>query len=454
MLPDVVLLGIFDFYMDENHIEGWHTLVHVCREWRSIVFGSPRRLDLRLLCTASTSVGEMLGVWPPLPIVVRAKRGSVDNIISALVYNDRICQLQLSNIQTSEWEKLLAAMQRPFPGLTNLQLQYGDEAMVVDPDSFLGGSAPSLRTLILDSIPFPRLPKLLLSATQLVDLDLRRIPHSGYFSPGAILTALSTLTRLKKLNIGFESPSRPVRKSLLPPPLTRTLLPILTEFHFKGVDKYLEDLVARIDAPLLDCLHIIFFYQPTFDTPQLTQLINRTPKFKAQDRARVIFADWDVWVTLPRRFDGRLSLGVSGRQLDLQLSSLTQVCRSSFPQALILAVEHLYIPGGLMLRMLRQDTFERSQWLEFFHPFTAVKSLYISVEFTTCIAPVLQELVGERVFEVLPALETLFLEGTYPSGPVPDAIGQFVAARQLAGHPIAVFRWEGMKDVWEDELGI
>lgn len=56
MLPEIALLDIFDFYGHE--IDAWHTLVHVCRKWRIIVFGSPRRLDLRLLCTASTPVSE------------------------------------------------------------------------------------------------------------------------------------------------------------------------------------------------------------------------------------------------------------------------------------------------------------------------------------------------------------------------------------------------------------
>jgi hypothetical protein len=71
------------------------------------------------------------------------------------------------------------------------------------------------------------------------------------------------------------------------------------------------------------------------------------------------------------------------------------------------------------------------------------ESLHISQEFTPRFAPVLQELVGERMTEVLPALKTLFLEETSQTGHVEAAIGQFVAARQLAGHPIvAVSRWE------------
>ena len=50
MLPDDVLLEIFDFFVEEEgrgpkvDFEEWHTLVHVCRRWRSVVFKSPHRL--------------------------------------------------------------------------------------------------------------------------------------------------------------------------------------------------------------------------------------------------------------------------------------------------------------------------------------------------------------------------------------------------------------------------
>jgi hypothetical protein len=56
-LPDDVLLEIFDFYFPvlgyqyfhtKRIVESWQSLVHVCRRWRCLVFGSPRRLNLRL----------------------------------------------------------------------------------------------------------------------------------------------------------------------------------------------------------------------------------------------------------------------------------------------------------------------------------------------------------------------------------------------------------------------
>ena len=71
-----------------------------------------------------------------------------------------------------------------------------------------------------------------------------------------------------------------------------------------------------------------------------------------------------------------------------------------------------------------------------------MKSLYISCEFVLRIGPALEDLVVDGATEVLPALQTLFLEEADLSGPVWKAIGKFVAARLLDGHPIAVSGWE------------
>ena len=89
-------------------------------------------------------------------------------------------------------EKMLAAMQKPFPVLTSLWLESREETVPIIPDSFLGGTAPLpfLRVFRLNRIPFPfpGLRKLLLSATNLVRLELYRVPHSGYISPEVMFT--------------------------------------------------------------------------------------------------------------------------------------------------------------------------------------------------------------------------------------------------------------------------
>jgi hypothetical protein len=75
-------------------------------------------------------------------------------------------------------------------------------------------------------------------------------------------------------------------------------------------------------------------------------------------------------------------------------------------------------------------------WWQLFLPFTAVKDLYISKQFAPGIAAALQELVGGTITEVLPGLQNIFVESLEPSGPFQENIGQFVAVRQLSGHPL------------------
>jgi len=87
-----------------------------------------------------------------------------------------------------------------------------------------------------------------------------------------------------------------------------------------------------------------------------------------------------------------------------------------------------------------------------FTPFTSVRDLFVSEQVAPCVAPALRELTDERVTEVLPALQNLFLVG-FQASPlaVQEATGQFVAARQLSGHPVAIHHEEG--EVGGDELG-
>jgi hypothetical protein len=300
VLPDDVLLVIFGFCVAGvgnqdriRAIEGWQSLVHVCRGWRSLVFGSPQRLNLRLVCTPRTLARKSLDVWPALRLLIQGtiiSTSSVDSIVVALGHSDRVFRIDLLVTGGPQWDKVSTTMQVPFPALTDLILQSKDEMVAVIPDTFLGGSAPRLRYLELECIPFPGIPKLLLSATHLVYLYLHHIPRSGYISPEEVVTCLSVLTSLDTLSLQFQSSrSRPNRESRRPPPVTRSILPDLTTFRFNGVSEYLEDLVARIDAPRLHNLFIALPHQINFDTPHLVQFIHRTPRFEEPNEAIVRF---------------------------------------------------------------------------------------------------------------------------------------------------------------------
>jgi hypothetical protein len=448
-LPDDILLEIFYLCPDEDEDEDgneyedwWHTLVHVCRRWRNVVFASPRRLDLRLRCSGTRSVREMLDIWPELPIVIEELQG-VDNVIAALELNDRVSRICLLYVSSSELERIVEAMQDPFPALTDLWLHPTDGMAPVISDSFLGGSAPRLRSLWLQRIPFPALPKLLSSAVDLVYLLLEDLPHSGYISPSAMVTCLSTLTRLESLFLGFRSPrSRPDRTSRLSPPLTRTILPALSHLQFKGVTEYLEDLVTQIDAPLLKDISITFFNQLIYNISQLPKFLCRTETFTVLDQATVSFHERFVNVKLSRKTGANspsLKLSISCRKLDWQLSSLEQVCNSALPTLSTLErlSLHAYIYDGPAL-VPGQDDIENTQWLDVLRPYINVKDLQLSKKVAPCVAPALQEITGERVKEVLPALQNLSLHDFKASRPVEEAIMQFVAARQFSGHPVAI----------------
>jgi hypothetical protein len=448
-LPDDVLLDVFDFYLNRHWVwrGAWQDLVHVCRRWRAVVFQSPRRLNLEICCTGRTPVREMLDIWPALPLDISGihyPTYGIQGIIAALEHRDRIRSIYLEH---SPWKTVLPVMQEPFPALTSLDLASPGRVApdICIPDSFLGGSAPRLRHFYLEGLPFPTLPKLLLSATDLVTLKLRAVPHSGYFSPQAMATVLSALASLKSFELRFQSiQSRPDRKSRHPPSSTHAVLSALTKFCFEGVSEYLEDLVALIDvAPLIDRLEIYFFNEPSFHTPHLLHFISRVPKFQALNEAHIFHDNININVPSPTLIlpgDTVITIGpiktpMASEDLDWEPLSLAQLCISSLP--LSLTLEHLY----LTYPPLHWRDIGDTELLELLRPFTAVKNLYLSKNYAPCIAPALQELVGEGVAEVLPALQKLFL-AEKPSGHVQQAIEQFIHARQLsAGHPIAICQW-------------
>ena len=458
-LPDEVLLATFDFYVakysdmvlmhlsTKRDVDSWQLLVHVCRRWRGLVFTSPRRLNLRLWCTPDSSARMSLNVWPALPLLIQAG-GSVDDVIAELEHSDRIRQINiyLYRYTTREIGTLWTAMQVPFPELTALYLSHDDSSYVpVLPDSFLRGSAPRLRYLALFSIPFLGIPKLLLSATHLVQLRLCNIPHSGYISPEAMVSCLSALTNLQHLQLEFESPQSCPDLETQPPFLpTRFVLPTLTEFLFKGANEYLEEFLARIDAPQVFRLLITFFNDILFDTPELTQFISRTPTLGLYHEAGLFFYGRQALVGLEPRLKPSNHRTVHICTLcqvsDWQLSFLAQMC--TLPLRLLLTMENLYIDGGLYPQLDWKDDIEDSEWLDLLHPFTAVKNLYLSRQFAPRVAPALQELTGERTTEVLPALQNIFLQGFQPSEPVQGGIARFISARQLTNQPVVISVWD------------
>jgi len=270
MLPGDVLFEIFDFYAINSESScypwRWHTLVHVCRRWRQVIFASPLRFELKFVCTPRTHVRELLEFLPPsIPIIIRnyfdtpPAPGSTPSIedgsqvIAALEQRDNVCFIELEDLPSSLLEKLATTMQETYPTMKYVLLWAGDESAPVLPKEFLGGSAPCLDRIWLRGIPFPDAPLLLSSTIDLVDLRLEKIPDSGYFSPEALITALSTCTQLETIVIDFignRHPDGPELTSQEIASLVHIFLPALHGFAFAGHGIYFYQFLSRIQSPL------------------------------------------------------------------------------------------------------------------------------------------------------------------------------------------------------------
>ncbi|KAH9037543.1 hypothetical protein EDB84DRAFT_1560637 [Lactarius hengduanensis] len=402
VLPDNVLLEIFDFYRKN------HNSFRIVWEWQPLVHNN-------------------LGVWPAFPIVIdyrRSKRGITprdeDNVIAALEHPDR----------------------EPFPVLTHLEISLGSraESALALPAEFLGGFAPRLQEIILSGIPYPALPMLLLSATDLVKLDLFNIPPAGYISPEAMVASLATLPRLEILVIGFQlATSRP--DQILPPPVTRIVLPALISFRFRGASEYLEDFVGRIDGPQLNQISTVYLNQVVdFQVAQFTMFVDRSvgPKIALFRHARFSFSRDSVTFTMcPHANDSPwdrrpVRTIISCQGIDWQVSHIAQVV--SQISATLVNVVHLKFTELWGCRFEGTDDVE---WVHLLRQFSAVQTLHVSKGLAGHVALALEDITRGVVDEVLPSLDLIYLADQPTS-----SIEKLIAARRLSGRSVTVIDTE------------
>ena len=466
MLSDEVLLEIFDFFQrnhDGRHsgsrfaglpepVWDWHILAHVCQRWRQVIFASPLRLNLRILCKHRTPVQKNLDIWPTFPIHVEyvypmtLEGIDEDNVMAALKNPSRVGAVGLS-LMGPQLGKMIAVMQESFPNLTHLYLDitplYASDVPVLPPE-FLGRSAPCLQAIEFYGIPFPELTALLLSASDLVTLYLFNIPQTGYISPEAMVAALATLTRLEDLDIQFQYPaSRPDRIYL--PPTTRAVLPALTSFEFRGVHEYLDDFVARVCAPRLHKIWITYFNQSfDFEVPHLCQFIensedlNRPMHCLVEFQYNLVTFSAGPTTQIPESgsfddFPRHMYVDVLCEGVDWQVSHLAQVLNQIYA-VLSNTIHFAIISHPIFDPISPEPDMDDIEWPELLRPFSSVQTLFVSKEFSGHVSRSLEDLdIAGVNATVLPALDMLCLEYQ----PMPS-IQNFIASRSESGHPVTL----------------
>ena len=418
-----------------------------------MVFASPHRLDLRLVCTFNRPARlrkKVLEIWPTLPIAVwypyqSAVQGrslilvvDENNVSVALQYPDRIREINLF-VTCSLLLKLGAQVLVSFPALEYLQLESPTKPTLALPVGFLGGTTPKLRVIHLTSIAFPTLPLLLLSTRDLVSLRLDSVSRRGYISPEAIAIGLSMTIKLQSLRIHFLPYASNVLKdtrSAERPVMARAILPILSEFQFSGDGAYLEDLISRIDAPSLEQLNITLFEPDSFESLQLSQFINRTKSFASPHQMSILLLGDEILVANhfhPSPLTSHFLLQITSEEVEL-LDTLPQVLTRV--SALLSGVQRLVMKSFLpSSSWLDPEDLDSPLWLDFFRDLKSVQRLEVAGVFVQGIELALERLPENLVQRVLPALQDLHVgKCESPNGP----FQKFGDALRSSGRPITV----------------
>jgi hypothetical protein len=485
-IPDGVLLEIFDLCSDsENDTrpifiknEGDpldRQLFHVCKRWRYLIFASPSRLDLKLFCSSGTPVRKGLGWLPAFPIIIdydEVTSEDEDNVVAALEHPDRVRRITLSGITRTLWEKLDAAMRKPFPALTHVYLTgptNQDERAPVLPRGLLGGGTLRLKELDLHGMSYPNLPKFLLSARDLVELRFANIPPTCFVLPEDMLTGLAGLTRLESLVIGFRPSIRLnllTDQKLTAPTTPAVRLPVLDSFIFKGYCEYLEDLLSQIDAPRVTKFNIDYFSQPTYQVPQLARFLARSEIFRPPGLLSVSmrYIPWtDIWFCGPNM---NLIFKISSSGMVRGILHSVQLCQQLSTLFSSIVDLYLYGPapasdqspyGGSLYGGSRfagsmfgetlfgrpllelpgvQDSIDTIDWIGLLRPFTAVTTLDLRGELSENIINALEFVRGDMIDKVLPALHTLRFVREQP--PPTLSTHRFVSTRRDAGRPVTI----------------
>jgi len=455
MLNNDALLNIFYLYqliVSESYSDvlifpqwenasWWYKPVQVCRRWRYLILASPARLDLHLICTYGTPVADMLAYSPPFPLIINyldygldPSTEDEDAILLALQCRDRVRRIGLST-PAPNLLKLMNGIDGQFPALERLFIwpRTKDDTSLMIPPTF---QAPHLGMLSLSHAYLPLGSALLRTTVGLLTfLVLLDVPLSAYFQPSYLVAQLPFMPHLERLSIGFKSPipTRRVERQ----PLHTLIEPCVTLplriLYFRGVNAYLEQLLARINSPLLEVLQIHLFNQISLTFPYLLQFINRIERFKFSF-SRLVFHR-EVVSLMAECWEGGLAdpfhVAIDCRHVDWQLSAVAQIIDALAP--ILSTAEGLALRHQHGLSSEWHDEIDHTQWRNLLRPFSGVKVLYVAEGLIGQLSQSLRSEDGEQPLELFPELRELVY---YKEGDASDAYTSFIAAHQIAGRSV------------------
>jgi hypothetical protein len=234
-------------------------------------------------------------------------------------------------------------------------------------------------------------------------------------------------------------PNRDVERQLTHTPITTHItLPNLRLFWFRGVSAYLEAIVCRITTPRLEKLQIRLFQQLAFSVPRLPRFMNTTENLRF-DNAVIMFKDKYIDVLMFLREANTYAFGVTVDcwDLDWQVSSVAQI--SNALSQVFSAVENLTLEHEVHSRSSEEhNDVDRIEWRNLLRSFNNVKTLRVEDGLVEELSYCLRLEDGELPLEILPELQELTYFESLDTG---DTFTSFIGARQNAGHPVTLVRY-------------
>jgi hypothetical protein len=366
--------------------------------------------------------------------------GDLEGVIAALNHPTRTREIQLT-ATAPLLESITTLTQQPFFMLEYLQLSTSTEPGLVLPSEF-GGGFSSVRTLRMIRVALPVSPQLLSSAQDLVYLQLEEIPIIGY-TLEALPICLPAMTQLKTLRIHFHSPSsRPVLTNTLLSPERRSVLHCLNYIEFHGTSEYLECLLSTVNTPFLKYIHIAFFNQLIFRTPQLPQLslfILRTETQRSPNQATIHYSGFDISLTLSQPgMPHHLALRILCKNLDWQISSMAELCEGLSPTLFHVEQLNICAPPTSFSGVQDEMDFTQLEFPDLFRQFINVRRLCVTGESVLQVAGALGRITGQRAVTVLPNLRDIYLGSHAETACARRDLSPFIAARGNSAHSVVV----------------
>ena len=428
----------------------WYKIAQVCRRWRYLILGSASHLGLCLVCTYGTPVADMLAYSRPLPLIIDHvdKHHDItaedeESIILALRHRECVrCICLLIPVPNSQ--KLVAAIDKEFLALDYLYIgpPTKHNTILSLPKTF---RAPYLRHLILINMAFPIGGSLLTSAADLVTLSLQLIHPSAYFPLNHLLQRLSSMPQLEVFGGTFHSPltKRAIGRHLTHTSImTHVSLPNLRWFTFGGETAYLEALLPRIHAPLIEKFQIFLVNELTLSIPHLLQFMSDKENLKFGSAWLAFHEDgFSVWLYPyegARMYSFYLEIG--GRHLDWQVASAAQIFYAL--RTLVSTVVFLTLAYGRHhMSSEWHNEADRAEWHKILQSFCDVKTLVVRRGLIKAFSRSLLVYDEDPPAELLlPELnELLYSAGDGAAdGWAEEALTPFINARQNAGRPVAL----------------